>query len=108
MIEIISQEFFAFLLFFILAILLLLGYPVALTLAGTSIIVGLIGYLLGLFPLILLNVIPNRIFGILINETLIAVPLFIFMGVMMERSGIANELLGNMSKMWKGKRGGLV
>jgi len=108
MIEIVSHEFFSFLLFLVLAVFLLLGYPVALTLAGTSMIVALIGYTLDLFPLVLLNVIPNRIFGILTNETLIAVPLFVFMGVMLEKSGIANELLANMSKMWKGKRGGLV
>ena len=51
---------------------------------------------------------PNRIFGIVTNETLIAVPLFIFMGVMLEKSGIANELLENMSKIWGRKKGGLV
>ena len=72
--EIVSHEFFCFLLFFILAILLIAGYPVALTLAGVSILVGLAGYALDLFPIILLNVLPNRIFGIISNETLIAVP----------------------------------
>ncbi len=108
MVEFINQEFFAFLLFFLLAIFLLFGYPVALTLAGTAIIVGFIGFLMDLFPLVLLSVLPNRIFGLLTNETLIAVPLFIFMGVMLEKSGIANELLENMSKMWGEKRGGLV
>ena len=79
--EIVSHEFFCFLLFFVLAIFLIAGYPVALTLAGVSILVGFIGYTLDLFPIILLNVLPNRIFGIISNETLIAVPLFIFMGV---------------------------
>ena len=108
MIEFINQEFFAFLLFFILAIFLLIGYPVALTLAGTAIIVGFIGFLLDLFPLVLISVLPNRVFGILTNETLIAVPLFIFMGVMLEKSGIASELLENMSKIWGEKKGGLV
>ena len=81
----------------------MIGYPVALTLAGTAIFVGMIGFLFDLFPLVLISVLPNRIFGILTNETLIAVPLFIFMGVMLEKSGIANELLENMSKIW-GKR----
>ncbi len=108
MIEIVSQEFFALILFVFLAIFLLSGYPVALTLSGTAIIVGLIGYLLDIFPLVLLSVLPNRIFGILTNETLIAVPLFIFMGVMLEKSGIANQLLENMSRIWGEKRGGLV
>ena len=78
------------------------------TLAGVSILVGLIGYFLDLFPIILLNVLPNRIFGIISNETLIAVPLFIFMGVMLERSGIASELLESISKIWGEVRGGLA
>ncbi|MAI75820.1 MAG: C4-dicarboxylate ABC transporter [Pelagibacteraceae bacterium TMED65] len=108
MIDILSQETFAFLLFFLLAIFLITGYPVALTLAGTAIFVGMLGYLLDLFPLVLISVLPNRIFGIITNETLIAVPLFIFMGVMLEKSGIANDLLENMSKIWGKKRGGLV
>ena len=89
MIEILSHEFFAILLFVLLAFFLLAGYPVSLTLAGTAIIVGFTGYLVDLFPLVLLNVLPNRIFGLITNETLIAVPLFIFMGVMLEKSGIA-------------------
>ncbi len=108
MIEILSQEFFAFMLFFLLAIFLLAGYSVALTLSGTAIIVGSIGFFFDIFPLVLLSVLPNRIFGILTNETLIAVPLFIFMGVMLEKSGIANQLLENMSKIWGERRGGLV
>ena len=108
MIEILSHEFFATILFVLLAFFLLAGYPVSLTLAGTAIIVGFIGYLVDLFPLVLLNVLPNRIFGLVTNETLIAVPLFIFMGVMLEKSGIAVSLLENMSKMWGTIRGGLV
>ncbi len=106
--EIISHEFFCFLLFFILAIFLLMGFPVALTLAGVSIIIGSIGYFLDLFPIILLNVLPNRIFGIIGNETLIAVPLFIFMGIMLEKSGIASELLESISRIWGNVKGGLV
>ena len=105
MTEFLNQEFFALFLFIILAIFLLMGYPVALTLAGTAIFVGMIGFLFDIFPLVLISVLPNRIFGILTNETLIAVPLFIFMGVMLEKSGIANELLENMSKIWGNKKG---
>ena len=108
MTEILSHEFFSILLFVLLAFFLLAGYPVALTLAGTAIIVGTIGYLADLFPVVLLNVFPNRIFGLVTNETLIAVPLFIFMGVMLEKSGIAISLLENMTKMWGKIRGGLV
>ena len=84
------------------------GFPVALTLAGVSIIIGSIGYFLDLFPIILLNVLPNRIFGIINNETLIAVPLFIFMGIMLEKSGIASELLESISKIWGEVKGGLA
>ena len=108
MIEILSHEFFSILLFVLLAVFLLAGYPVSLTLAGTAIIVGFIGYLVDLFPLVLLNVLPNRIFGLVTNETLIAVPLFIFMGVMLEKSGIASSLLENMSKLWGRIKGGHV
>ena len=61
-----------------------------------------------LFPIVLLNVLPNRIFGLVTNETLIAVPLFIFMGIMFEKSGIAISLLENTSKIWGRIRGGLI
>ena len=69
MTEILRHEFFSILLFVLLAIFLLAGYPVSLTLAGTAIFVGLIGYLTDFFPLILLNVLPNRIFG-LVNKVI--------------------------------------
>ncbi len=108
MFDIFSHEFFSLLLFLLLAIFLIAGYPVALTLAGTAILVAFLGYLVDLFPLVLLNVLPNRVFGIITNETLIAVPLFIFMGVMLEKSGIANMLLESMAKLWGNIRGGLV
>ena len=108
MTEILSHEFFSILLFALLALFLLAGYPVSLTLAGTAIIVGVLGYLTDFFPIVLLNVLPNRIFGLVTNETLIAVPLFIFMGIMLEKSGIAISLLENMSKIWGKVRGGLV
>ena len=108
MIDIFTHEFFSFLLFVLLAIFLLAGYPVSLTLAGTAIIVSLLGYAADLFPVVLLNVLPNRVFGLVTNETLIAVPLFIFMGVMLEKSGVAVALLENMSKIWGKIRGGLV
>ena len=93
MIEIIDQEILCILLFLSLGLMLISGYPVALTLSGTAIIFAFIGYLLDLFPIVLLGVIPNRIFSIITNETLIAVPLFIFMGVMLDKSGIASSLL---------------
>ena len=92
----------------LLAFFLLAGYPVSLTLGGTAIIVGFTGYLVDLFPLVLLNVLPNRIFGLITNETLILCTVIYFMGVMLEKSGIATSLLENMSKMWGKIRGGLV
>ena len=106
--EIISQEFIALALFITLAFFLILGYPVALTLAGTAILFSFVGYLFDLFPLVLLSVLPNRIFSILTNETLIAVPLFIFMGVMMQKSGISENLLSNLGKLWGKRKGGLA
>ncbi len=106
--EIITHEFMALALFIFLAFFLILGFPVALTLAGTSIIFAYIGYLLGLFPLVLLGVLPNRVFSIINNETLIAVPLFIFMGIMMKKSGIVDSLLINLSKIWGDRKGGLA
>ena len=108
MIEIIDQEILCILLFLSLGLMLILGYPVALTLAGNAIIFAFIGYLLDLFPIVLLGVIPNRIFSIITNETLIAVPLFIFMGVMLDKSGIASSLLENLGKLWGKKKGGLA
>ena len=68
---------------------LLAGYPVAFTLAGVSIIFALVCSLFGVFDLNLLKNLPIRIFGIMNNQTLLAVPLFVFMGVVLERSGIA-------------------
>jgi len=73
--------------------LLLLGYPVAFTLAGVSLGFAAAGGALGVVNLALLGALPERIFGIITNDVLLAIPLFIFMGVMLERSRIAEELL---------------
>jgi TRAP-type mannitol/chloroaromatic compound transport system permease large subunit len=67
-------------------------FPVAFTLAGVSIIFALITSFFGVFDLFLLETLPNRIFGVMTNSTLIAVPLFIFMGVLLEKSKVAEEL----------------
>tara|TARA_B100000989_G_C19514672_1_gene460990 strand:- start:393 stop:1772 length:1380 start_codon:yes stop_codon:yes gene_type:complete len=106
--EIVNHEIMAISLFICLGFFLLIGFPVALTLAGTAILFATLGYILGLFPIVILGVLPNRIFGTITNETLIAVPLFIFMGVMMEKSGIANSLLSNLGKLWGNVKGGLA
>ena len=86
---------------------LLLGYPVALTLAGTALIAALIGAVGGHFDLAFLYAMPNRLFGIMTNETLIAVPLFVLMGVILERSKIAEDLLDAMTRAFSGMPGGL-
>ena len=65
---------------------LMAGFPVAFTLGGVSLIFGLIGNALGVFDMSFFGFIPNRIFGVMTNEVLLAVPLFVFMGVMLERS----------------------
>ena len=87
--------------------LILLGFPVSFTLAGTALIFGLIGMAMGVFDADFLGVFPNRIFGVMTNEVLIAVPLFVFMGVMLERSKVAEELLDTMGQLFGTLRGGL-
>ena len=88
-------------------IVLLMGYPVALSLAGTALAFAYAGDYLGYFDYAFLEALPNRLFGIIENDTLIAVPLFIFMGVMLEKSDIAAGLLENMSKLFGRLPGGL-
>ncbi|MEE2743878.1 MAG: TRAP transporter large permease subunit [Bdellovibrionota bacterium] len=83
--------------------LLLLGYPVAFTIGGVSLFFGLIGFGTDFFSLL-----PLRIWGTMTNFTLLAVPLFIYMGVMLEKSGLAEELLETMSLMFARIRGGLA
>ena len=86
---------------------LLFGYPVAFTLSGISILFALICIPFGLFDPDIFKSIPLRIFGIMNNVTLLAVPLFIFMGAVLERSGIAAKMLENMALAFKNIRGGL-
>ena len=88
-------------------VLLLIGYPVALTLAGVSLLFAAAGAAAGAMDLSLLGALPQRIFGIMTNEVLLAIPLFIFMGVMLERSRIAEELLETMGGLFGRLPGGL-
>ncbi|MDQ3460368.1 MAG: TRAP transporter large permease subunit [Deinococcota bacterium] len=99
--------------------LLILGYPVAFSLGGTAVLFTLIGSdalpMLGLelpwdpvFPLARIGILPNRIFNIMENYTLVAVPFFVFMGVMLEKSGLAEELLETMGMLFGSLRGGLA
>jgi tripartite ATP-independent transporter DctM subunit len=95
------------LLFAAVCIVLLIGYPVALSLGGTALIFAGIGLLTDTFDPTFLQALPNRIYGIMTNKTLIAVPLFVFMGVMLERSKVAEELLGTMADLFGSLQGGL-
>jgi tripartite ATP-independent transporter DctM subunit len=87
---------------------LLIGFPVAFTLAGTAILFAGIGSMIGYFDLSFFGALPSRIYGAaMTNEVLIAVPLFVFMGVMLERSKVAEELLETMGDVLSGVKGGL-
>lgn len=101
------REILDILMFLFAIAFLMAGFPVAFTLAGTALLFGLIGFALGLFDLSFLGLFPQRIFGTMTNEVLIAVPLFIFMGVMLKKSKVAEELLDNMGKVFGTLRGGL-
>ncbi|MGD8842219.1 MAG: TRAP transporter large permease subunit [Gammaproteobacteria bacterium] len=88
-------------------VVLLAGYPVAFSLAGTALAFAMVGQWLGSFDAAFLQALPNRVYGIMTNETLVAVPLFVYMGVMLERSRIAEDLLETMSALFGSLRGGL-
>jgi tripartite ATP-independent transporter DctM subunit len=87
--------------------LLFFGYPVALTLGGVSLAFAVLGHMAGLMSFSFLGALPQRIYGVMTNPVLLAIPLFIFMGVMLERSRIAEELLETMGRLFGSLRGGL-
>ncbi len=101
------MEWVAGLLFVSVILVLLAGFPVAFTLGGTALLFAGAGVLAGEFHSALLSGLPNRLFGIMSNETLVAVPLFVFMGVTLERSRIAEDLLETLSALFGSLRGGL-
>ncbi len=101
------MEFLALSMFATAIIFLLMGFPVAFTLGGTAIVFAFIGVAFDMFDTTFLGFLPQRIYGTMTNEVLIAVPLFIFMGTMLERSRIAEELLENMGRLFGKIRGGL-
>jgi len=86
---------------------LFFGYPVALTLGGVSLAFAVLGHFVGAMNVTLLGALPQRIYGVMTNEVLLAIPLFIFMGVMLERSRIAEDLLETMGRLFGSLRGGL-
>ncbi len=94
-------------LFLAAGISLLAGFPVAFTLAGVALIFALVGIMTGAFDPSFLSAFPSRIFGIMSNETLIAVPVFVFMGVMLEKSKLADQLLQALAQLMRRIPGGL-
>ena len=100
-------EFLPLLLFFVICLSLLLGFPVAFTLGGVSILFAFVANIFGVFEINLLETMPNRLFGIMTNATLVAVPLFVFMGVILEKSKVAELLLTSMSNLFSRYKSGL-
>jgi tripartite ATP-independent transporter DctM subunit len=86
---------------------LFFGYPVALTLGGVSLAFAALGHLTGVMSFFFIGALPQRVYGVMTNEVLLAIPLFIFMGVMLERSRIAEDLLETMGRLFGSLRGGL-
>ena len=101
------NELMPLLMFVGVCAVLLAGYPVAFSLGGTALVFALIGFVTGTFDTAFLEAMPNRLYGIMTNVTLIAVPLFVFMGVMLERSKVAENLLDTMAMLFGPLRGGL-
>ncbi|MGI9286532.1 MAG: TRAP transporter large permease [Pseudomonadales bacterium] len=100
-------ELIPLLMFVTVCAVLMLGYPVAFSLAGTALLFAFGGVISGTFDLAFLNALPNRMFGTITNTTLIAVPLFVLMGVMLEKSKVAAQLLQNMAAAFGTIRGGM-
>jgi tripartite ATP-independent transporter DctM subunit len=102
-----AAEIVAVLMVVAVCTVLFAGYPVALTLGGVSLAFAAIGQVAGILNFSLLGALPQRMFGVMSNEVLLAIPLFIFMGVMLERSHIAEELLETMGRLFGSLPGGL-
>ena len=101
-------ELMAPLMFAGLVVFLLLGYPVAFSLAANGLLFGLIGIAHGSIEPALLQALPERVFGIMSNSTLLAIPFFTFMGLILERSGMAEELLDTVGQLFGSVRGGVA
>ena len=100
-------EIIAVLMVVVVVAALMAGYPIALTLAGVSLVFAVFGHVIGVMNFAILGALPQRIFGLMTNGTLLAIPMFIFMGVMLERSRVAEELLETMGRLFGTLRGGL-
>ena len=104
----ISQEFMLVSMLSFLFIALLSGYPVAFTISGVSLLFAFLGAALNIFDMSFVSAFPNRIYGIMTNDLLISVPLFVFMGVMLQKSKIAEELIESMAILMQNIRSGLT
>ena len=102
------MEWISLVMFAVLCGVLMLGYPVSLSLAGVALLFAGLGVGLDVFDLAMLQAISSRIYGIMTNETLIAVPTFIFMGITLQKAKIAEDLLDTMTLLFGGIRGGLA
>jgi len=100
-------EFIPLLMFVVVCLVLMAGYPVAFSLAGTALLFALVGNMTGHFDMAFLHALPNRLYGTIDNTTLIAVPLFVLMGLMLEKSKLAEDLLDSMSLLFGKFKGGL-
>src|SRR5499426_1329846 len=101
-------HYMAPIMFMALVVFLLLGYPVAFSLAAVGLIFGLVGIEVGLFRPDFLQALPERVYGIMANDTLLAIPFFTFMGLILERSGMAEDLLDTIGQLFGTVRGGLA
>ena len=101
-------ENFVPIMFLSVIVVLLTGFPVAFGLAAVGLVFGVVGISLDLFPTTLFQVLPLRIFGIMQNETMLAIPFFTLMGIVLERSGIAEDLLETMGQLFGAINGGLA
>lgn len=101
------MEYLSLVMFGVVCLVLLLGYPVGFSLAGTALAFAGFGIAIGGFDASYLSAVPNRLYGILTNQTLLAVPLFVLMGVILEKSKVAEELLIAMSALFGKMKGGL-
>jgi tripartite ATP-independent transporter DctM subunit len=102
------MEFLAPIMFLSLVVFLLLGYPVAFSLAANGLVFATLSIYLGLFDFSFLQALPERIYGIASNQTLLAIPFFTFMGLILERSGMAEDLLDTLGQLFGRVRGGLA
>ena len=106
--ETVLLESLAPLMFLGLVAFLLLGYPVAFALAANGLLFAGIGIAAGLFDFSLLQALPERVYGIVANPTLLAIPFFAFMGLILERSGMAEDLLDTIGQLFGSMKGGLA